>query len=957
LFNQGVKMKKFLLYQLFLIVFLFPTAFSAQFSGTPQATDQGSNIKIDFTVSEYTDVTVEILDASKKVIRHLASGKLGPNPPLPFAANSLTQALLWDKKDDDGNPVSGDYEVKVNLGLNASFDRIYGENGKKIVPGYIKGAAVDSSGNIYVLGGEFRGNTRLVVFTRSGQYLRTLNPYPGYLAEDKVAGFGRVDISGAKAPKVYQGHTGTMLPELHYPYRQGMAIGPQGWLVLANTPGDHQWYGFHTSHRRALIMGLDGSCPRDSIFGPLFTRTQVKDHVNLALSPDGRYLYAAGLSGHHVVYRSLLDSKTQAQPFLGTYQQPGNDNSHFYNPHGVAVDSKGNIYVSDYMNNRVMVFDSSGTFINQFFSHCPDQLQVNPKTDEIYVLSLDTTRQYVSVVKYSSLPALDSIAVMNLSWTSQINSSKKNPPVLALDHYNNPPLLWIGGLEYGKTELTGIQDNGQSLVRLSYSIRSTPCWAGFTVNPPGYIAVDPDETVMYAGCDKWSKVNLATGAITASSIRGRDVVFGPDGYLYAWGISGYKDSTLYRYDKNGTRVAFAGGAMSFTGPQNTFIGPDMGSRGLTVVKNGDIYIHGRTGGAGDHHSNTNVVRIYDPSGNLKKDTFISLNNGAGGIQVDWDGNIYIAMNSRPRGVTYPDVFMGQFPNPESLSRPWDAEYAYLNYYLFQYGCLFKFPPAGGSIMLVSGDVSSLPYGNLDTTNVPQLQVSGMYTKVFEVQGPAWQYHGICPSVGPGQTNGDPTCVCFSPRFTVDEFGRIFFSDAFRYSVAVIDNNKNEIMRFGQYGNPESEGPGSAHPEAAIPFAYPMYVHKVNNSVYVSDVSNRRVVRVRLDYALHWSSKTGLSAVEQVRESKSCVSAYPMPFSPGVFIQFDLKKRGNTVVHIFSPGGRLVKTLINRMAGPGILRVLWNGNDSQGRKVSAGMYIARVKIGKEIISKTLILSNG
>jgi hypothetical protein len=60
-------------------------------------------------------------------------------------------------------------------------------------------------------------------------------------------------------------------------------------------------------------------------------------------------------------------------------------------------------------------------------------------------------------------------------------------------------------------------------------------------------------------------------------------------------------------------------------------------------------------------------------------------------------------------------------------------------------------------------------------------------------------------------------------------------------VAVADNNGNEILRFGRYGNADQRGP-------EITFQYFMYVAKVNDSVYISDYGNQRIVRAKLSYA-------------------------------------------------------------------------------------------------------------
>jgi len=82
----------------------------------PTAIDRDGTTVINFAVSAPTDVEVAILDATGAVVRHLAAGVLGTNPPGPFKKDSLSQEILWDGKGDYGQAVKGT-GVRVRLGL------------------------------------------------------------------------------------------------------------------------------------------------------------------------------------------------------------------------------------------------------------------------------------------------------------------------------------------------------------------------------------------------------------------------------------------------------------------------------------------------------------------------------------------------------------------------------------------------------------------------------------------------------------------------------------------------------------------------------------------------------------------------------------------------------------------------------------------------------------------------
>ena len=54
---------------------------------------------------------------------------------------------------------------------------------------------------------------------------------------------------------------------------------------------------------------------------------------------------------------------SETYDFVSTWGRGPIDNGQFYEPHGVAVDSSGNLYVADRYNQRIQKFDSNGDFV------------------------------------------------------------------------------------------------------------------------------------------------------------------------------------------------------------------------------------------------------------------------------------------------------------------------------------------------------------------------------------------------------------------------------------------------------------------------------------------------------------------------------------------------------------------------------------------------------------------
>ncbi|RKX18498.1 MAG: hypothetical protein DRP35_09185, partial [Candidatus Zixiibacteriota bacterium] len=78
--------------------------------------------------------------------------------------------------------------------------------------------------------------------------------------------------------------------------------------------------------------------------------------------------------------------------------------------------------------------------------------------------------------------------------------------------------------------------------------------------------------------------------------------------------------------------------------------------------------------------------------------------------------------------------------------------------------------------------------------------------------------------------------------------------------------------------------------------------------------------------------------------------YPNPFNPTTTISFSLPVKSNVEIEIFNLLGQSVKKLINKSISPGSYEIEWDGTNKQGKSVSTGIYLYRLKTEDFIQSK-------
>ena len=72
---------------------------------------------------------------------------------------------------------------------------------------------------------------------------------------------------------------------------------------------------------------------------------------------------------------------------------------------------------------------------------------------------------------------------------------------------------------------------------------------------------------------------------------------------------------------------------------------------------------------------------------------------------------------------------------------------------------------------------------------------------------------------------------------------------------------------------------------------------------------------------------------------------PNPFQLATAIQFTLSARENVSVGIYDIAGRMIRRIDSGAQGPGNVSVQWDGRDTHGDQVVAGVYLVKLSIGQ------------
>jgi hypothetical protein len=138
---------------------------------------------------------------------------------------------------------------------------------------------------------------------------------------------------------------------------------------------------------------------------------------------------------------------------------------------------------------------------------------------------------------------------------------------------------------------------------------------------------------------------------------------------------------------------------------------------------------------------------------------------------------------------------------------------------------------------------------------------------------------------------------------------------------------------------------------------------VNGNYYVTSFTENIVYRFGNDFSsgpeIISTGHGGPSGIEfeeniEIRDDYILFQNYPNPFNPSTTISYQLPGLDNVGLTLYNLLGQEVRKLISEVQHPGQHTVQWDGRDSSGKTVPGGIYLYRIKVGRFIETKKMLL---
>jgi hypothetical protein len=257
------------------------------------------------------------------------------------------------------------------------------EDADYIWPASNHGIEIAPNGDVWI-GGNGGGDSHVLVFTRNGEYVRTI----GQQGEDRNSNsethYGRVaeiaidveaneayfadgyqnkrvavvDVATGDLLRYWGAYGNTPDDDADVTYTPGVP-GPQqfrGPVHCAEPSNDGLVYVCDRGADRVQVFRKDGTYVREAVYNPATLNQGSTWDIAFSKDENQTYIYLADGQNFKI---SVIERETME--VLYTFGQGGRQPGTFYAPHSVATDSAGNLYTTEtYEGARVQKFLNKG---------------------------------------------------------------------------------------------------------------------------------------------------------------------------------------------------------------------------------------------------------------------------------------------------------------------------------------------------------------------------------------------------------------------------------------------------------------------------------------------------------------------------------------------------------------------------------------------------------------------
>jgi hypothetical protein len=103
-----------------------------------------------------------------------------------------------------------------------------------------------------------------------------------------------------------------------------------------------------------------------------------------------------------------------------------------------------------------------------------------------------------------------------------------------------------------------------------------------------------------------------------------------------------------------------------------------------------------------------------------------------------------------------------------------------------------------------------------------------------------------------------------------------------------------------------------------------------------------------------TARTSIAEDQSLPTAFALAQNYPNPFNPSTAIGYQISQNGFTELTIYNLTGQVVRNLVREEKIEGAYEMIWDGRDNEGILVGSGVYFYRLRVGKQVLTRRMLL---